>query len=130
MAKVHASSAVEFRRSPRRRLVAAVVALLLLTAVVTAVTVLQHRQWWEVLLLYGPAGIGGAVVTRAVRKHQPRLPLRLTDTALELIIPDGSTLAIDLSDIARARVRGWLEPRLTVEPVDPQRTRPPLKAHQ
>lgn len=28
------------------------------------------------------------------------------------------------------RSHGWLEPRLTVEPVDPQRTRPPLKAHQ
>lgn len=47
MANVHASSAVEFRRSPRRRLVGAVVAMLLLAAVVTAVMVLQHRQWWE-----------------------------------------------------------------------------------
>ena len=131
VATVNEPYAVEFRRSPCRRLVGAVVALLVIAAAVTAATVLgDQRPWWGLLLLYGPIAITSGALARRARRRQPRLPLRLTDTALEVTGPDGSTLAIDLSNIARARVHGWLEPRLTVEPVDPQRTQPPLKAQQ
>ncbi|MGV9210843.1 hypothetical protein ACTFTM_03170 [Micromonospora sp. RB23] len=106
-------------------------ALLVIAAVVAATTMLgDQRPWWGLLLFYGPIAIASGAVARRNRRRQPRLPLRLTDMALEVTVPDGSTLAIDLSNIARARVHGWLEPRLTVEPVDPQRTRPPLKANQ
>lgn len=122
--------AVEFRHSPRRRRAGAVVALLVIAAVITVVSLLQHRRWWEFLLLYGPTAIASGAVARWARRRQPRLPLRLTDTTLEVTGPDGSTLAIDLSNIARARVHGWVEPRLTVEPVDPQHTRPPMRARQ
>ncbi|MFC0005469.1 hypothetical protein [Micromonospora siamensis] len=118
-----------FRYSPRRWLVTMGVILLCAVPVVVVLSALQDKRWWETVLFYGPLAVVSAVMTRWSRKRQLRLPLRLTDTALEVATPDGGTLAIDYSNIARVRMHGWVEPRLTVEPVDPQLVRPPLKAN-
>ncbi|SCE83986.1 hypothetical protein GA0070564_1011247 [Micromonospora mirobrigensis] len=118
-----------FRYSPRRWLLTMVVTLLCAVPVVAVLSALQHKRWWELVLLYGPMIVVVGIMSRRVRRRQPRLPLRLTDTALEVATPDGGTLVIDYANIARARVHGWAEPRLTVEPVDPQLARPPLRAN-
>lgn len=125
-----ASSVVEFHYSPRLHRRAKIVALLAGAATLAVYTALTGRPWWQVLLQFGFIGIGVAAGIRWQLRRQPRLPLRLTDRALELTGPDGTTLAIDWSNLAHARVRGRLEPRLVVEPVDPQRTRPPLRPGQ
>lgn len=122
--------ALEFRYSPRRHRRAKLVALLGAAATLAVYPALSGEPWWEGLLRYGLIVLALAAGTRWQLRDQPRLPLRLTAEALELTGPDGTRLAIDWTDVATARVRGGLDPRLVVEPVDPRRTRPPLRSYQ
>jgi hypothetical protein len=131
VAFVDDTSVIEFRKSGRCRLVTMVVALLVGIATLAAYSVLRHTPWWQPFLMFGPIAVLSAAFTRWDLRHRPRLPLRLTRQGLTVAVADGSTLAIDWSNVARARIRGsWLQPRLLIEPVDPQRTRPPLKPWQ
>ncbi|MGW5668922.1 MerC domain-containing protein [Micromonospora sp. NPDC003776] len=130
MADRAASAELEFRYSPRRHRRAKILALLGAGATLAAYSVLSGEPWWEGLLRYGLIGLAIAAGTRWHLRDQPRLPLRLTAEALELTGPDGTRLAIDWTDLASARVRGGLDPRLVVEPVDPRHTRPPLRPYQ
>jgi hypothetical protein len=131
VAVVDDTSVTEFRKSGRCRLVTRVVALVVAVAALVVYSVIRHHPWWLPFLLFGPIAIYSAALARWDRRHRPRLPLRLTPQGLTVTVADDSTLAIDWSNIARARVRGrWWQPRLLIEPVDPQQTRPPLKRWQ
>lgn len=122
-------SVAEFRYSWRRHLLAISVVLAALAATVAAVTLRFDEPWWR-FLQYGWPGFTAGVIVRWLQRRQPKLPLRLTDEGLHVTGPDGSRLTIDRANLAHATVRGWLDPRLIVEPTDPQRTRPPLRPHQ
>ncbi|MGW5559297.1 hypothetical protein ACWER9_18990 [Micromonospora sp. NPDC003944] len=93
-------------------------------------TVVFDEAWWTVLLRFGMIGAIVALTTNWQLRHQPRLPLRLTDETLHLSGPNGTRLSIDWVNMASAQVRGRLDPRLVVMPLDPQQTRPPMRAGQ
>ncbi|MEU8425469.1 hypothetical protein AB0C15_31805 [Micromonospora sp. NPDC048835] len=130
MADVDASSGLDFRHSPRRRRLAMLLAVLAAAALLAFYTVVFDEAWWKVLLRFGMLGAIIAVTTNWQLRHQPRLPLRLTDETLHLSGPSGTTLSIDWVNVASAQVRGRLDPRLVVVPLDPQQTRPPMRAGQ
>ncbi|MFF5171857.1 hypothetical protein ACFY3U_04395 [Micromonospora sp. NPDC000089] len=122
-------SVVEFHRSPPRYWKLAVV-LFAGAALLAGYAAFTGEPWWQVFVRFGLIGVGVGVGTRWAVRREARLPLRLTDRALELTGPDGTTLAIDWTNLARARVQGRLDRRLVVEPVDPQLTRPPMRPNQ
>ncbi|MEU7975252.1 hypothetical protein AB0B48_24765 [Micromonospora sp. NPDC049089] len=130
MADLDASSVVEFRYSPRRHRLAMALAVLVGAALLTFYTVVFDEAWWKVLLRFGMIGGCVALTTNWQLRHQPRLPLRLTDETLHLSGPKGTTLSIDWVNVASAQVRGRLDPRLVVVTRDPQQTRPPMRAGQ
>jgi hypothetical protein len=130
--------AIEFRRSMRRQNASMVIALLLLMAACGLYNLVSGDPWWDGLwmpLLYflifnhwfsfprrraGPPAFG----------YHSRLPLRLTREHLEVSGPDDVTLAIQWSNIARAQIHGRLSAYLAIEPIHPDRTRPPLQRWQ
>ncbi|MBQ1040108.1 hypothetical protein [Micromonospora sp. C81] len=130
MTSLDASPVVEFHYSSRRHRIAKLLAVLGAAALVAVYAALFDEPWWQVLLRFGAIGVGVALTTAWQLRRQPRLPLRLTDEALELTGPHGSKLRIDWANLARAQVRGRLEPRLVVTPLDPQQTRPPMRPGQ
>ncbi|MEU8182662.1 hypothetical protein AB0B85_24065 [Micromonospora sp. NPDC049044] len=125
-----ASSVVDFRYSPRHRAAQMLVVLLGAAALLAAYSALFDKPWWQVLLRFGTIGVVVALATAWQLRRRPRLPLRLTDEALHLTGPDGTTLSIDWANLASAEIRGRLEPRLVVTPIDPQQTRPPMRPGQ
>ncbi|MEV4463845.1 hypothetical protein AB0J51_09500 [Micromonospora echinofusca] len=79
-----------------------------------------------------PASTGPAAccLLSHAQRSAHRLPLRLTEEHLEVTGPSHATVAIEWSNVARAEIRGRLTSVLVVEPVDPDRTRPPLRRWQ
>ncbi|MEW2143678.1 hypothetical protein AB0869_12790 [Micromonospora vinacea] len=121
---------MDFRYSPRRHRRATVVAVLGTVALLAAYAALFDEPWWKAPLQSGLIGIVVALVLNWQLRRQPRLPLRLTDEALHLTGPKGTGLSIDWVNMASAQVRGRLDPRLVVMPLDPERTRPPMRPGQ
>ncbi|WP_238657242.1 hypothetical protein [Micromonospora foliorum] len=130
MADLDASSVVDFRYSPRRHRLAKVVAALGAAALLAVYAALFDEPWWQALLRFGLIGAVVALTTAWQLRRQPRLPLRLTDETLHLSGPNGTRISIGWANVARAEVRGRLEPRLVVRPLDPQQTRPPMRPGQ
>ncbi|MEV4822864.1 hypothetical protein [Micromonospora sp. NPDC049274] len=130
MADVDSSSVLEFHHSPGRRRRAMAIVAMIATALVAAYAVVFDEPWWQPLLRSGCFGVAAGLMIRWQLRRQPRLPLRLTDEALQMTVPDGTVLTIDWANVARAEVRGRLGPRLVVEPLDRQLTRPPLRPGQ
>ncbi|MFF0122972.1 hypothetical protein ACFYP0_12270 [Micromonospora arida] len=126
VADLDAPSVVDFRYSPRRHRLAKVLAVLGAAALLAAYAALFDEPWWQVLLRFGLIGVVVALITNWQLRRQPRLPLRWTDEALHLTGPNGTRLSIDWVNMAGARVRGRVDPRLVVTPLDPQQTRPPM----
>ncbi|MET7866107.1 hypothetical protein [Micromonospora taraxaci] len=125
-----ASSVVEFRHSPRRVRLAMVLAVPVGAALLTSYTVVFDEAWWQVLLRFGIIGAAVGLTTNWQLRRQPRLPMRLTEETLQLSGPKGTTLSIDWVNVASAQVRGRLDPRLVIVPLDPQQARPPMRAGQ
>ncbi|RLP94099.1 hypothetical protein [Micromonospora sp. CV4] len=130
MVNADASSVVDFHYSPRRHRTAMVLVALAAAALVTAYAVVFDEPWWQVLLRFGFIAVAASLTLRWSMRRQPRLPLRLTEEALHLTGPGGTTLTIDWANVASAQVRGALDPRLVVRPLDPRRTRPPMQPGQ
>ncbi|MGN9766919.1 hypothetical protein ACTMS2_17385 [Micromonospora sp. SD12] len=121
------SRTVEFRQSTRRRILATALGLVAVAAVGVVVSLARGRQWWDLLWMLPLFLVLGATQRSA---HRPRLPLRLTEQHLEVTGPSHATVAIEWSNVARAEIRGRLTSVLVVEPVAPDRTRPPLRRWQ
>jgi hypothetical protein len=130
VADLDASSVVDFRYSPRRHRRAKIVAVLGAVAALAVYAALFDEPWWKAPLQYGLIGAATALVLNWQLRRQPRLPMRLTDETLHLSGPKGTTLSIDWADVASAEVRGRLDPQLVVMPVDPEKTRPPMRPGQ
>ncbi|WP_328652786.1 hypothetical protein OG598_01995 [Micromonospora sp. NBC_00330] len=99
-------------------------------ALLAAYAALFDEPWWQAPLRSGLIGVVVALVLNWQLRRQPRLPLRLTDEALHLTGPKGTGLSIDWVNMAGAQVRGRLDPRLVVRPLDPEQTRPPMRPGQ
>ena len=98
-------------------------------ALLAAYAALFDEPWWQAPLRSGLIGVVVALVLNWQLRRQPRLPLRLTDEALRLET-EGTGLSIDWVNMAGAQVRGRLDPRLVVRPLDPEQTRPPMRPGQ
>ncbi|MEH0985022.1 hypothetical protein [Micromonospora sp. CPCC 205556] len=125
---------IEFRASARHRTAFMVIGLLLVVGASVAFNLVRGRQWWDGLWL-GLLCFAILEVSRRVARppdsgYQARLPLRLTGDHVEVSGPDDITVTIAWSNIARAEIHGVLAAFLVIEPVDPDRTRPPLKRWQ
>ncbi len=130
VADLDASSVVDFRYSPRRHRLAMVLVVLGAAALLAFYTMVFDEVWWQVLLRFGMIGAIVGLTTNWQLRRQPRLPLRLTDETLHLSGPNGTGLSIDWVNMASAQVRGRLDPRLVVRPLDPEQTRPPMRPGQ
>ncbi|MET8912579.1 hypothetical protein [Micromonospora sp. NPDC004551] len=133
MTAVDESPTIEFRRSTSRQVVP-IVALLVVVAGEVVFNLARGRQWWDGMLILPLYLVIFTLPKRlarpAVYGYQSRLPLRLTEEHLQVAGPGDITLSIDWSNIAKAEIRGRLVAFLVIEPVDPDRTRPPLKRWQ
>ncbi|MEU7948049.1 hypothetical protein AB0C50_25485 [Micromonospora taraxaci] len=118
---------MDFRYSPRRHRLAKLLVVLGAAALLAFYTVVFDEAGWEVLLRFGMIGAVVSLTTNWQLRRQPRLPLRLTDETLHLTGPNGTRLSIDWVNMASAQVRGRLDPRLVVMPLDPEQTRPPCE---
>ena len=134
MTAVDEAPTVEFRLSMRRQVVLLIGGLLLAVAMVAAFNLASGRQWWLGLSMIPLYGAILAVCQRVARPgasgYRSRLPLRLTEEHLKVAGPDAIALAIDWSNMSRAEIRGRFPAFLVTEPVDPDRTQPPLKRWQ
>ncbi|GHJ52914.1 hypothetical protein Nm8I071_22210 [Nonomuraea sp. TT08I-71] len=124
---------IEFRRSMRQAVLVAI-ALLVVAAGLVAFNLARGRQWWDGIWLLPLYLVIFALPKRlarpAVYGYQSRLPLRFTEEHLQVAGPGEVTVSIDWSNIARAEIHGRLLASLVIEPIDPERTRPPLKRWQ
>ncbi|MCI4066043.1 hypothetical protein MRQ36_27230 [Micromonospora sp. R77] len=133
MTAVDESHTIEFRRSTRRVVLVAV-ALLVVAAGQVAFNLTQGRQWWDGIWLLPLYVVIFTLAKRlgrpAVSGYQARLPLQLTEEHLQVAGPGEVTVSIGWSNIARAEIHGRLLASLVIEPIDPDRTHPPLKRWQ
>ncbi|MEU7995248.1 hypothetical protein AB0B83_07895 [Micromonospora sp. NPDC049060] len=107
--------------------------LLAVAAIGVVINLARGRPWWDGLWTYLPLVMlfhFWRLPTPPGGSQRTLLPVRLDDQRLEMSGPGDTTLAIDWSNVERAEIRGRLTPSLHVEPVDPERTRPPMRRWQ
>ncbi|MGW5667135.1 hypothetical protein [Micromonospora sp. NPDC003776] len=127
-------SPVEFRLSMSRRIVPLIGAVLVAAALFVAFNLAADRSWWRGLWQIAVYAAIFALAQHVARPtgsgYQSQLPLRLTKEHLTVAGPGDITLALEWPNIARAEIRGRLPAFLLIEPVDPDRTQPPMKRWQ